>query len=53
MSVFVKKARRRWPGEGGPGEDGLEKKGPEKGEPGAACQKLFSYRGLDVRAVRH
>ena len=36
-------AGRRWAGEERPGE----------GEPGAACQKLFSYRGLDVRAVRH
>ena len=42
MSVFVRR----------PGEEGLEKRGLEKRGSGAACQKLFSYRGLDVRAVR-
>ena len=41
MSVFVKKARRRWPGEGGPGEDGLEKKGPEKGNREQRAKNCF------------
>ena len=48
MSVFVKRGWRRGPREEGSGEEGAG-----EGEPGAACQKLFSYRGLDVRAVRH
>jgi len=47
MSVFVKRGWRRGPKEEGSGEEGSR-----EGEPGAACQKLFSYRGLDVRAVR-
>ena len=41
MSVFVKRARRRWPGEGGPGEDGLEKKGPEKGNREQRAKNCF------------
>ena len=57
MSVFVKRARRRGPKEEGSGEEGSREEGSREegsreGEPGAACQKLFSYRGLDVRAVR-
>ena len=36
MSVFVKRARRRWPGEGG-----LEKRGPEKGNREQRAKNCF------------
>ena len=51
MSVFVKRGWRRGPKEEGSGEEGSGEEGSREGEPGAACQKLFSYRGLDGHAV--